>query len=78
MTSEAFVLNLLDDLDAKVNYLNRLADQTKEPGYQWSEFQRTMERFLFVRGRMAEENSEEQPVEEPSDSAANRQQTSLW
>ena len=53
MTTEAFVLNLVDDLDAKINYLNRLADQAKEPGYQWSEYQKTMERFLFVRGRAA-------------------------
>jgi 3'-5' exoribonuclease len=50
MMQEAFVLNFLDDLDAKVNYLDRLAGQVKGEGYQWSEFQRNLERFLFVRG----------------------------
>ncbi len=51
MISEAFVLNFLDDLDAKLNYLGRLEQQAPDPGYQWTDFQRTLERFLFVRGR---------------------------
>ncbi len=51
MISEAFVLNFLDDLDAKLNFLGRLEGQTAEPGYQWTDFQRTLERFLYVKGR---------------------------
>jgi 3'-5' exoribonuclease len=51
MISEAFVLNFLDDLDAKLNFLERLEEQAPEPGYQWSEFQRTLERFLYIKGR---------------------------
>jgi 3'-5' exoribonuclease len=51
MISEAFVLNFLDDLDAKLNFLNRLEEQAPGPGYQWSDFQRTLERFLYVKGR---------------------------
>jgi 3'-5' exoribonuclease len=51
MMSEAFVLNFLDDLDAKLNFLNRLEEQAPEPGYQWTDFQRTLERFLYVKGR---------------------------
>jgi 3'-5' exoribonuclease len=51
MISEAFVLNFLDDLDAKLNFLGRLEEQVPEPGYQWTDFQRTLERFLFIRGR---------------------------
>lgn len=51
MVSEAFVLNFLDDLDAKLNFVGRLEEQTPEPGYQWTDFQRTLERFLFVNGR---------------------------
>ena len=61
MISEAFVLNFLDDLDAKLNYLGRLEQQAPDPGYQWTDFQRTLERFLFVRGR---------PGAEPEVSAA--------
>jgi 3'-5' exoribonuclease len=51
MVSEAFALNFLDDLDAKMNYLGRLEEQTAEPGYQWTEFQRTLDRFLYINGR---------------------------
>jgi 3'-5' exoribonuclease len=51
MISEAFVLNFLDDLDAKLNFLNRLEEQAPGPGYQWTDFQRTLERFLYVKGR---------------------------
>mgnify|MGYP000088198445 CR=1 FL=1 len=51
MVSEAFVLNFLDDLDVKLNFVGRLEEQAPEPGYQWTDFQRTLERFLFVNGR---------------------------
>lgn len=94
MTAEAFVLNLIDDLDAKINYLNRLADQAKEPGYQWSEYQKTMERFLFVRGRAADETAPAMPAmaepapthnlademaeEVAADTPKGRKQASLW
>ena len=50
MLSEAFVLNFVDDMDAKLNFLGRLAEQSPEPGYQWTDFQRTLERFLYVKG----------------------------
>ena len=49
MTLEAFVLNFIDDIDAKINYLQRLGGQTEEPGYRWTDFQRTLDRFLYVR-----------------------------
>jgi len=55
MMQEAFALNFLDDLDAKINYLDRLAGQVKGEGYQWTEFQRNLERFLFVRGHASNE-----------------------
>lgn len=51
MMLEAFVLNFIDDLDAKINYVSRLADQARTPGFQWTDFQRTLERFLYVRGQ---------------------------
>ena len=55
MILEALVLNLLDDLDAKANYLHRLAGEQgaaetgAEDEFQWSGFQRPLERFLFLR-----------------------------
>ena len=51
MISEAFVLNFIDDLDAKLNYIGQLEGRLSEPGYQWTDFQRILERFLFLRGR---------------------------
>ncbi|MCX5863897.1 MAG: OB-fold nucleic acid binding domain-containing protein [Deltaproteobacteria bacterium] len=57
MMQEAFALNFLDDLDAKINYLDRLAGQVKGEGYQWTEFQRNLERFLFVKGHRADDGS---------------------
>lgn len=58
MISEAFVLHFLDDLDAKLNFLGRLEEQAPEPGYQWTDFQRTLERFLFIKGRQQVETEE--------------------
>jgi 3'-5' exoribonuclease len=55
MMQEAFALNFLDDLDAKINYLDRLAGQVKGEGYQWTEFQRNLERFLFVKGHRGDD-----------------------
>jgi 3'-5' exoribonuclease len=57
MIQEAFALNFLDDLDSKINYLDRLAGQVRGEGYQWTEFQRNLERFLFVKGHRADEDS---------------------
>ncbi len=50
MLHEAFVLNFIDDLDAKINYVERLSAQVPEDTYQWSEYQRNLERFLFLSG----------------------------
>jgi 3'-5' exoribonuclease len=65
MVSEAFVLNFLDDLDAKLNFMDRMEEQAPEPGYQWTDFQRTLERFLFVNGRPhAETEPDERSVQQ--------------
>ena len=72
MLSEAFVLNFLDDLDAKLNFLDRLQEQATEPGYQWTDFQRTLERFLYVKGRPHAEGDNApagQGTQEPEDSS---------
>ena len=51
MLSEAFVLHFLDDLDAKLNFIGLLEEQAPESGYQWTDFQRVLDRFLYVNGR---------------------------
>lgn len=49
MLHEAFVLNFLDDMDAKINYVERLsAGLDEETEYQWSDYQRNLERFLYL------------------------------
>jgi 3'-5' exoribonuclease len=68
----------LDDLDAKLNFMNRLEEQAPGPGYQWTDFQRTLERFLYVKGRPHTEaenpGSHEQQDAEDSTSANSKQQ----
>ncbi|MFZ5761679.1 MAG: 3'-5' exoribonuclease YhaM family protein [Thermodesulfobacteriota bacterium] len=49
MMIEAFVLHFLDNLDAKIAYFDRLGSQVQGEGYQWSEYQRNLERFLYLR-----------------------------
>ena len=81
MVSEAFVLNFLDDLDAKLNFMGRLEEQAPAPGYQWSDFQRTLERFLFVKGRPhdeAEPSDTEVPHNSENDSKPDSKQHQLF
>lgn len=49
MILEAFILNFIDDLDAKVNYVAGLSKNAKGEEYQFSEYQRNLERFLLIR-----------------------------
>ncbi|HSR36040.1 MAG TPA: HD domain-containing protein [Desulfurivibrionaceae bacterium] len=49
MMIEAFVLHFLDNLDAKIAYFDRLGSQAQGEGYQWSDYQRNLERFLYLR-----------------------------
>ncbi len=71
MTIEAFLLSFLDDLDAKMNLMEQLRTKMTEPGLQWTEYQRSLERFLYL-SPMPEE--EEPARDEPSVSSLNRQQ----
>jgi 3'-5' exoribonuclease len=73
MMLEAFVLNFLDDLDAKVNYLKRLGSQAPAAGYQWTDYQRTLERFLYVQGR-----PESDPEAEGEEAEIDPRQQNLW
>ena len=79
MMQEAFILHFLDDLDAKLNYFARLGEQAREPGYQWSDFQRNLERFLLIKGAgddLAEPTPESSPnAAAPSPTTAPRPQT---
>ena len=81
MMSEAFVLNFLDDLDAKLNFVGRLEEQVPEEGYQWTDFQRTLERFLYIKGRPqgeVENNGAQDQNNEEDNSKPNSQQQQLF
>ena len=78
MTLEAFVLNFIDDIDAKINYLDRLGSQTGEPGYRWTDFQKTLERFLYVRGGPDQEPEGLARSATDAEEAEERRQQSLF
>jgi 3'-5' exoribonuclease len=62
---EAFALNLIDDLDAKMNGLKRFMDRDRQEG-NWTGFNRLFDRYFLKRGMITE------PVEkrdEPSQEA---------
>jgi 3'-5' exoribonuclease len=61
MTPEAILLHHLDDMDAKMNYMDGLRTRMSGEGWQWSEYQRHLERYLYLR---AAGGSEEPPAAE--------------
>lgn len=71
MTIEAFLLSFIDDLDAKMNLMEQLRKKMKTPGLQWTEYQRSLERYLFLgpfeeeRGPVAEDVDEGQAQQAP-------------
>ncbi len=62
MTSEALILNYLDEIDSKLNYIDSLREKQKEPG--WSDYQRPLERYLYLHPLSAEESGSKQEQEE--------------
>ena len=58
MTVEAFLLSFVDDLDAKMNLMEQLRKKMKVPGLQWTEYQRPLERYLYL-GPFASSETEE-------------------
>ena len=62
MTREAILLHHVDDMDAKMNYMEQLSGKLEGAGYQWSDFQRPLERFLLLKGRDEDDGESAQPV----------------
>lgn len=75
MILEAFVLNFIDDLDAKIDYIAGLGQKLKGEGYQWTEYQRNLERFLYVRGAA---DSQNQPADGDGNNEIDHRQGSLF
>ena len=66
MTAEAMLLNHLDDMDAKMNFLHELQAKAQQEGWQWSDYQRHLERFLYLPGN-GEVGEEPEPGDEDAD-----------
>jgi 3'-5' exoribonuclease len=64
MTREAFVLHLADDLDAKMNNLDRLLEQPAGDDSRWTPYQPPYERY-FYKGRSGEEDPSPSASEAP-------------
>ncbi len=70
MTVEALILSFLDDLDAKMNITEQLRRKMAGTELSWTEYQRTLERYLYLGGlhkqeaqldEVRSENSSRQP-----------------
>lgn len=57
MTPEAILLNQLDDMDAKMNFLHGMQAKMQGNGWQWSAYQRHLERYLYLRAPGSEDES---------------------
>jgi len=73
MTVEAFVLSFVDDLDAKMNLTEQLRRKMNSEEKSWTDYQRTLERYLYLGG--FQEKSSSMDKEEPAQS---RRQPSLF
>lgn len=49
MTPEAILLHHLDDIDAKMQYLDSQGRKMSGDGWQWTDYQRHLERYLYLR-----------------------------
>lgn len=75
MTREAFVLHFADDLDAKMNSLNRILAESRGSDEAWTAFQSMYDRFFF---RGLPPSTEEPPFVEMEPPADRAVQLSIW
>lgn len=58
MTVESFILSQIDDLDAKMNLMEQLRVKMESTDMEWTDYQRTLERYLFLGGYSEDEETE--------------------
>ncbi|MBU0480357.1 MAG: HD domain-containing protein [Proteobacteria bacterium] len=78
MMLEAFVLNFLDDLDAKINYIRDLGRKTGGEGYRWTDYQRNLERFLYVQGEQNDDVDNGNGRQNQAENEIDPRQRNLW
>lgn len=59
MTVEALILSFVDDLDAKMNITEQLRRKMEGAELGWTEYQRSLERYLYLGGLRNEETQVE-------------------
>lgn len=57
MTVEALLLSYIDDLDSKMNVLEQLRRKMNSTEMNWSEYQRSLERYLYLNSLQEEEST---------------------
>jgi len=70
MTVEAFLLSMIDDLDAKMNMFERLRRGKKDEGMGWTEYQRALERHLYIEKLPSPETETSRPGNKPDETEA--------
>lgn len=64
MTVEAIILSFIDDLDSKVNVTEQLRRKMVGSEMGWTDYQRSLERYLYLGGYEEAEQSEEAQANE--------------
>ena len=49
MTAEALLLSFIDDMDAKMSLVDQLSAKLKADGPTWSDYQRSLERYILLK-----------------------------
>ncbi len=75
MTTEAFLLNMIDDMDAKMNMIEQLRRKMTSGQHSFTDYQRLLERYLYLSGYQQEQAVEKKSEEAPPHL---RNQLSLW
>lgn len=66
MTVEALILSFLDDLDAKMNICEQLRRKMEGAAMSWTEYQRSLERYLYLGGLPKDEVQQDEACSEKS------------
>ncbi len=62
MTVEAFLLSWIDEMDSKMNLMDQLRRKITGKEFMWSDYQRPLERFLYLSGYEEEEPEDTKAV----------------
>lgn len=71
MTVEAFLLQYIDELDSRMNMLEQLRRKLDSEEMSWTDYQRTLERYLYLN--MLKEERKEERKQEALDASARQQ-----